>query len=94
MDPLTVLLIVVISVLTVLLVIVFIQISLILKEVLHTLKKVNATVDSVEKVATTISAPLSNIGGMAEGVTSGLKIADTVIDWAKHHHQDEQKSTK
>ena len=81
MDPLVILLTVVVTILTVLLVIVGVQVIFILRDVRQMVAKMNQTVDHVERVASHLSMPFSQMGGLVEGVKSGFKMAEAFVKW-------------
>lgn len=91
MDPLIILLIVVTLILTTLLVIVGIQVILILKEIRQTLSRVNQTLDQADRLLASIGSPFAKMGGMLEGVRSGLKVAETFVNWVKKHPSEDDE---
>lgn len=86
MDPFTIFLIVVITILTTLLVVTGIQVILILRHVNKSLGKVNKTLDVVDNIVNKIADPLANIGSLTKGVKAGLEVADHIVSWVKEKH--------
>jgi len=91
MDPFTIFLVVIITVLTTLLVVTGIQVILILRHVNKTLSKTNRTLDLVEGIVTKVADPLANMGSLTKGVKAGLEIADHITTWFKERHPDHQE---
>ncbi len=87
MDPFTIFLIVIITVITLLLVVTGIQVIFILRELSKTLSRLNQTIDTTHNLVQKISNPLSNMNSVTTGVKAGLQIADHIVTWARQRHQ-------
>ena len=68
-------------ILTVILSIVGIQIILVLNEVKRTLQKVNTTLDEAQEKINAIVSPLQNLGGLATGIQTGIKVFESFTGW-------------
>jgi uncharacterized protein YoxC len=68
-------------VLTIILSVVGIQIILVLAEVKKTLNKVNTTIDEAETKLNALIAPLQNLGGLASGLQTGVKVFESFTGW-------------
>ena len=73
-----VLLIIVITILTALLVVIGIQVVNILKEVRLSLQKMNQILDDMAKLTHSVSQPIVNLSGLAEGLKGGVKIVSLI----------------
>jgi uncharacterized protein YoxC len=74
-------LVIVAVILTVILSVVGIQIILVLTEVKRTLQKVNNTLDEAEAKINAIISPLQNLGGLATGLQTGIKVFESFTGW-------------
>lgn len=74
-------LVIVAVVLTIILSVVGVQIILVLTEVKRTLHKVNATLDEAEAKINSIVSPLQNLGGLANGLQTGIKVFESFTGW-------------
>lgn len=74
MDTTQILLVVVATVLTVLLAVIGVQVVFILIEIKKSLQKVNQMIDHASVVTGGISKSLSGMGGLVEGIKTGLSI--------------------
>ncbi len=79
-------------ILTIILSVVGIYMVLVLMQLRATLRKVNGTLDTVENKVEAIAAPLSNLGGAAVGMKTGMKMIELFIDWL-HRDESGQKKT-
>lgn len=77
MDTTQILLTVVISVLTILLSVIGVQVVLILNEFRKTIEKTNKIIDDAGTVTGGISHSLTGMGGLVEGIKTGL----SVVHW-------------
>lgn len=68
-------------VLTIILSVVGVQIILVLSEVKKTLQKVNTTLDEAEAKINAIVSPLQNLGGLATGIQTGIKVFESFTGW-------------
>ena len=68
-------------ILTIILSVVGIQIILVLTEVKKTLNKVNTTLDDAEAKINALMAPLQNLGGLAAGLQTGMKVFESFTSW-------------
>ena len=91
MEPFTVFLIVVITVITVLLFITGIQVILILRQVQKSLTRVNQTIDITQNLIDKVSHPFSNMTSITQGVKAGLQLADHIVTWSKSKKDSEQE---
>lgn len=74
-------LVVVAVILTIILSVVGVQIILVLTEVKRTLQKVNNTLDEAEAKINAIVSPLQNLGGLATGLQTGIKVFESFTGW-------------
>jgi len=81
MEPLSIIFAVVVIVLTIVLAVVGVQLFLVLLEVRKTLAKLNKTLDTVETQVNAVVRPLQNLGGMAQGLSSGFKVFESFVGW-------------
>lgn len=81
MEYLPVVLTIILVILTIIMAVVGVQLVLVLRELKKTLSKVNGTLDTVDVAVMRITQPLQSIGGMATGLSSGLKIFETFVGW-------------
>lgn len=91
MDPLVVLLIIVTTILTILLVIVGIQVILILKEIRITVSRLNHSLDNIDQFISRVSSPLGQVGGMLEGLKSGMRLAEGFVSWLKKNSPEDEE---
>jgi hypothetical protein len=70
-DPVQIILLVVIVILTVLLVVLGIQIFLILREFMQTVKKTNKILDNAYEITEKIEEPISTVSSLILGIKSG-----------------------
>ena len=68
-------------ILTIILSVVGIQIILVLAEVKKTLNKVNTTLDEAEAKINALMSPLQNLGGLASGLQTGIKVFESFTGW-------------
>lgn len=76
MDTTQVLLIIVVTVLTVLLAVIGVQVVFILAEIRKSLEKFNKIIDDAGAVTRGISRSLTGMGGIVEGLKTGLSIVN------------------
>lgn len=81
MDTLPIVFSIVLIILAIILSVVGIQIVLVLMEVKHTLRKVNRTLDTAEEKINAVVKPLQNLGGMAAGLSTGMKVFESFVGW-------------
>jgi len=89
MDYLPVVFSVVLVILAVVLTIVGVQLIMVLIELKRTLRKVNTTLDTIDLTVTSIVQPLHNLGGMASGLTTGMKVFEAFTGWLQRNHQED-----
>lgn len=77
-DLTQVLLVIVITTLTVLLTFIGIQVVYILREVRKSIEKINKILDDAGVVSESIAQPISGLGGMIDGLKSGVKVIDMI----------------
>jgi len=82
--------IVVLVILTIVLSVVGIQFILVLAELKRTLKKVNDTVDQAEAKMNALIEPLQNLGGIASGVQTGIKVFEAFVGWLNKKKSDKE----
>lgn len=80
MDPIQFLLFAVVSILTILLVSVGIQAFLIIRQLNKTAKKLNALIDDLHIISSSIARPVSGIAGFIDNLKSIRNFIDVVID--------------
>lgn len=85
MDTTQILLVAVVTVLTILLTIIGVQIVFILVEVRKSLEKVNKMLDDAGTVTGGISRSVTGLGGLFEGIKTGLSF---VHKFGKKHKED------
>jgi uncharacterized protein YoxC len=68
-------------VLTIILSVVGVQIIMVLSEVKKTLNKVNTTLDDAEAKINSLISPLQNLGGLANGLQTGVKVFESFTGW-------------
>ncbi|HCR81529.1 MAG: hypothetical protein UY13_C0002G0015 [Candidatus Pacebacteria bacterium GW2011_GWB1_47_8] len=78
---LPIVLVIVAVILTIILSVVGVQIILVLTEVKRTLQKINTTLDEAQAKINTIVAPLQNLGGLATGIQTGIKVFESFTGW-------------
>lgn len=80
-EAVPIVLTIVLVVLAIVLAVVGLQVVLVLNEIRKTLKRVNDTLDSVEQRMNAVLTPFQNVGGMAQGLNTGLKVFETFVGW-------------
>lgn len=78
LDLTQILLVIVITTLTILLTLISVQVVNILKEIRKTVEKVNKMLDDAGLITESIAHPIAGLGGMIEGLKSGVKAIDTI----------------
>lgn len=81
MDYMPIVVSVVLVILTVVLSVVGVQLVIVLAEVRRTFAKLNAAIDTAEIKLNAIASPLQNLGGMASGLKTGIKVFETFVGW-------------
>ncbi len=81
MDPLILVLTIAVSIVAVVMTVAGIQLIMTLHEARKTLRHVNSLVETLEAVAVHSIGSLAGLGGMMEGVKSGLRIAQSFSSW-------------
>lgn len=74
-----------ISVLSTVATVIGIQIILLLKELKHTLSKLNSAIDTTESAMKRFSEPVSNVLGVVEGLKQSTKIIEVISNFLNHH---------
>lgn len=77
-DLTQVLLVIVITTLTVLLTFIGVQIIYILREIRKSIEKMNKMLDDAGIITESIAHPIAGLGGMLDGLKSGVKAIETV----------------
>lgn len=85
MDATQILLIVVVSVLTVLLTVIGIQVIYILGEIRKSLQKMNKMLDDATSISHDISKSMNSVGGLFEGLKTGLSVVNFFGKKKEHH---------
>ncbi len=88
MEVLPTVLSIVVIVLTLILGVVGIQLVLVLAEFRKTLNKINVTLDMAESKFNAVLSPLQNLGGMATGMRTGLKVFETFVSWLQKNRNE------
>ncbi|OGV96316.1 hypothetical protein A2W24_01240 [Microgenomates group bacterium RBG_16_45_19] len=83
MDPLTLFLILVLTVLTVLLTVVGIQVFFLVKEARVTLKKYNLILVKTDKIVSHVSNSIDELSETVSGLRSGLKLVEAFAHWVQ-----------
>jgi uncharacterized protein YoxC len=81
-------------ILTIILSVVGVQIILVLTEVKRTLHKVNATLDEAEEKINAIVNPLQNLGGLAGGLQTGVKVFESFTNWLTNRKSSGKNDSK
>lgn len=93
MEYLPIVFTVILIILTIVLIVVGFQLVLVLMQLKKTLQKVNTTLDTVEDRVGTITAPLSNLGGAAAGLQTGMRMFEMFVEWL-HRDEDVEEETE
>lgn len=93
-NLLPIVLTVVAVILTIILAVVGVQIVLVLSEAKRTLKKVNDTLDEAEAKINAIVSPLQNLGGLADGLQTGIKVFESFTGWLTNRKNDSKSKSK
>lgn len=78
-------------VLTIILSVVGVQIIMVLAEVKKTLNKVNTTLDEAEAKINSLISPLQNLGGLANGLQTGVKVFESFTGWLSQRKNGTKK---
>lgn len=78
LDLSQILLVIVITTLTILLAFIGVQIIYILREVRRSIEKVNKMLDDAGMITESIAHPIAGLGGMIEGMKSGVKAIEVI----------------
>lgn len=81
MEYLPIVFVVILAILTIVLSVVGVQMVLVLNELKKTLQKVNTTLDFVEDTVSSVTQPLQGLGGIANGLSTGMKVFETFVGW-------------
>lgn len=81
MDYMPMVISVVLVILAVVLTVVGVQLVIVLAEVKKTFVKLNTTLDTAETKFQALVSPLQNLGGMASGLRTGMKVFETFVGW-------------
>lgn len=79
-----------ITVLTVVLAIVGIQLILVLVEFKRTLRKINFTLEQAESKLNHVIRPLQNLGGIASGLQTGVKVFEGFVGWLDKNKKNKE----
>lgn len=74
-----------ITVLSLVATIIGIQIIFLLKELKHTLSKLNSAIDTTETAMKRFSQPVSNFLGLVEGLKQSTKVIETINTFLSRH---------
>lgn len=72
---------IVLVIIAIVLAVVGVQVVLVLNEIRKTLQRVNETLDTAEQRINAIISPLQNLGGMTQGLSTGLRVFETFVNW-------------
>ncbi len=64
-----------------------VQIILLLKEIKHTLSKLNGVIDTTETAMKSFATPVSNILGLVEGLKQSTKIIEIFSNFLNRHSE-------
>ncbi len=81
MDYMPLIISVTLVVLTLVLTVVGVQLFMVLTEVKKTFIKLNGAIDTAEMKLNALASPLQNLGGMATGLKTGIKVFETFVGW-------------
>lgn len=76
-----------ISVLSTVATVIGIQIILLLKEIKHTLSKLNGAIDTTETAMKRFAEPVSNVLGIVEGLKQSTKIIEVFSNFLNRHSE-------
>ncbi len=76
-----------ISVLSTVATVIGIQIILLLKELKHTLSKLNSAIDTTETAMKRFAEPVSNVLGIVEGLKQSTKIIEVFSNFLNRHSE-------
>lgn len=91
-DLTQVLLVIVITTLTIILTFIGVQIIYILREVRKSIEKMNKMLDDAGMITESIAHPIAGLGGMVDGLKSGVKAVETIGNFLsrKKKNKDEE----
>jgi hypothetical protein len=89
MDPLTIFLIIILSILTLLLTVVGVQVYYLVKEARVTLKKYNLILGKTDKIVSHVSNSVDEVSETVSGMKSGLKLVEAFAHWVQKHESNE-----
>lgn len=81
MESLSLIFTIVLLILSVVMIAVGVYTILVLLEARRTLRKLNHAIDSFESKWAGVLQPLQNLGGLASGLGSGIKVFETFVGW-------------
>ena len=76
-----------ISILSTVATVIGIQIILLLKEIKHTLSKLNGAIDTTETAMKRFAEPVSNVLGIVEGLKQSTKIIEVFSNFLNRHSE-------
>ena len=76
-----------VSILTTVATVIGIQIVLLLKEIKHTLSKLNSAIDTTESAMKSFAVPVSNVLGIVEGLKQSTKIIEVFSNFLNRHSE-------
>lgn len=79
------------TVLTIVLAVVGIQLILVLREFKRTLRKINVSLEQAETKLNHIIRPLQNLGGIASGLQTGVKVFEGFVGWLNKNKKKDQE---
>lgn len=94
MDPLVIVVTVVAVILSLVLLVVGVQTILVLQQVRKTLERVNHLTEIAEVSLQKAALPLQNLGGMMQGMKTGIKMFEVFTNFLHKQVQDDQKQLK
>lgn len=78
------------GVLTLVLATVGIYLVLVLREFRRTMQKINNTLDEAEQKISHLVVPLKNLGGIAAGVKTGVKVFEGFVGWLNKNKKSDE----
>lgn len=88
-NILTIVFAVTMTILTIVLAVVGVQLILVLIEFKKTLRKINLTLAEAEAKIQSIVDPLQNLGGIAHGLKTGVKVFEGFVGWLNKNKKQE-----
>lgn len=93
MDPAQTALVLVIVVLSILLVVLGIQVFFILRELRHTVFKLNKVLDNTNSITENVAGPVSSVSSIFEGIKTGASLINLLKRNKKTKHKYSERET-